>query len=631
MKTIRNNQLYSKQDIAQVLDNYLSALVPQFDTNDSTMLPCITGAHYSYKAAGLEKLLRPFWGIVPAIAGGSKSTTISEYSQKAVKSLIRGISTEDPLYVGGFGNYDQKFVEMCILGLSLAMTPSIFWENLSKKDQSTLRTWLSEVNNYDYPANNWRFFRIFCNLGLIACSEGGSKKQIEDDFQVLETSYKGDGWYSDGAAPQYDYYISFAMHFYGLLYAKLQEEADPIRSKKFRERAALFAKDFLGWFSSEGEALPFGRSLTYRFAQSSFWAAAAFVRLDKDVPWLDLGTIKGLLMRNLRWWFNQPIQDETGELSIGYAYPNLIMAEGYNAPGSPYWAFKSFLILALEDNHPFWSTEEKPLPTTVPEVSLQIHPRFLVCRNPKGDVTVLSGGQYANFEPRHTDHKYGKLSYSTLCGFSVPTGNRKLSEQGGDNSLMVKSDEDLWIHRGRTQNHRFSDNVLSSDWTPKKGTYIRSILTWIEGWEVRLHLIQSNTALELAEGGSACPVDDHMQVSWGQMGKSRTVGKGLWSEILPFSTEFQTTKIEEYCKIIGMDVNTNILYPRTNLPLILRKQQKGCCLWGTLSAAGRIQDSPKVIIPKLTIEGDMVYLQGEETKRSFPLEWLTISTDSETS
>ena len=36
-----------------------------------------------------------------------------------------------------------------------------------------------------------------------------------------------------------------------------------------------------------------------------------------------------------------------GLLSVGYDYQNMVFAEGYNGPGSPYWAFKTFILLAV--------------------------------------------------------------------------------------------------------------------------------------------------------------------------------------------------------------------------------------------------------------------------------------------
>lgn len=102
----------------------------------------------------------------------------------------------------------------------------------------------------------------------------------------------------------------------------------------------------------------FGRSLTYRFAQGAFWGALAFAGVEA----LDWGMIKGLALRHLRWWATRPIARQDGCLMVSYAYPNAKTSETYNAPGSPYWALKFFLPLALPETHPFWQAEEIPLP-----------------------------------------------------------------------------------------------------------------------------------------------------------------------------------------------------------------------------------------------------------------------------
>lgn len=72
--------------------------------------------------------------------------------------------------------------------------------------------------------------------------------------------------------------------------------------------------------------------------------------------------MKGLIVRNFNWWLGQKMFDRDGILTIGYCYPQMYMAERYNAPGSPYWGMKSFLLLALPDDHPFWSAEAAPIP-----------------------------------------------------------------------------------------------------------------------------------------------------------------------------------------------------------------------------------------------------------------------------
>ena len=76
-----------------------------------------------------------------------------------------------------------------------------------------------------------------------------------------------------------------------------------------------------------GRAIPFGRSLTYRFAMSSFWGAVAFADLELPAP-LTWGVVRGLQLRNIRWWAQQAgAYNADGTLTIGYVYPNQSMTE----------------------------------------------------------------------------------------------------------------------------------------------------------------------------------------------------------------------------------------------------------------------------------------------------------------
>ncbi|MGO8462910.1 DUF2264 domain-containing protein, partial [Rhizobium ruizarguesonis] len=76
-------------------------------------------------------------------------------------------------------------------------------------------------------------------------------------------------------------------------------------------------------FAADWAAIPFGLSLTYRFACAGFWSALAFA----DVEALPLGEVKHLCLQHLRWWKDKPIADLDGVLSIGFGYPNLLMSE----------------------------------------------------------------------------------------------------------------------------------------------------------------------------------------------------------------------------------------------------------------------------------------------------------------
>ena len=95
----------------------------------------------------------------------------------------------------------------------------------------------------------------------------------------------------------------------------------------------------LHYFTCDGNAIPFGRSLTYRFVQAAFWSAVAYTGLDVFSP----GVVKGLILRHLDWWMAQPFMDNDGLFTLGYTYPNLVMTEDYNSPCSPWWACKTII------------------------------------------------------------------------------------------------------------------------------------------------------------------------------------------------------------------------------------------------------------------------------------------------
>ena len=83
---------------------------------------------------------------------------------------------------------------------------------------------------------------------------------------------------SDGLQPDskaFDYYASFAIHYYSLLLASSLENDNPDIAHRFRNRAASSSLAIVNLFDPDGHSIPFGRSMTYRFATSAFWAACA--------------------------------------------------------------------------------------------------------------------------------------------------------------------------------------------------------------------------------------------------------------------------------------------------------------------------------------------------------------------
>lgn len=127
--------------------------------------------------------------------------------------------------------------------------------------------------------------------------------------------------------PEMDYYSSsFAIQLLQLIYAKLAVDEDPERAQEFKKRAQMVALDLFHYFDDEGRAIPYGRSVGYRFAMVSFWGALAYADVDLPEP-LTWGMVKGVVVRHLRWWQTQhDMWTPSGTLSIGYSYPNMYVS-----------------------------------------------------------------------------------------------------------------------------------------------------------------------------------------------------------------------------------------------------------------------------------------------------------------
>ncbi|MEY8353233.1 DUF2264 domain-containing protein [Lachnospiraceae bacterium 54-53] len=205
----------------------------------------------------------------------------------------------------------------------------------------------------------------------------------------------------DGGKDKIDYYVAFAFHYYGQVYASFMKDMDPQWSETLKKRAEAFAADYLYFFANDGSSIPFGRSLTYRFAHCSFWSAYAFL----GASGIDYGVIRNITVSHMTEWFKKPILDHGGIMTVGYAYPNLIMSEHYNGGGSPYWALKAFLVLALPEDHEFWTAEKKEYEYGKQKKIRQ--PRMIITHDSRDGVVAYTVGQ-------HCPGNHGHISLGNL-------------------------------------------------------------------------------------------------------------------------------------------------------------------------------------------------------------------------
>lgn len=515
-----------------------------------------TAAAFDDVAAQLEGFARPLWAI-SAILESSQGNSHNEIGAW-IHGIKAGVDPKSLEYWGDLGDFDQRMVEMESIAFALLAAPQAVTSSLDEISVQHLKAWLSQINEHMMPRNNWRWFRIFVNLALVKVL-GVSRSKVEstmkDDFAVLDEFYLGEGWSSDGIwgeeRKQADYYSgSFAIQFAQLLYVRFAKE-DEERVERYRQQAQEFAVKYWRYFDTNGTsmmqindsetgtasnlcllgaAIPYGRSLTYRFAFAAFWAAAAVAEVDLPKPMDSPGAIKGMLLRHIRWWTKYTdVFNPDGTMTIGFTYPNMYLSEDYNSRQSVYWCLKSFIILGLPQEHEFWTCDEipHPLAANIPRADLGTvqanrPPRHILCSAPEHHF-LLSSGQMSTRHFKAREAKYGKLAYSSAFAFSVPSGPL-LHQMAPDSTLSVSlNDGETWTVRARPfdvqlgsvrVNDSGSVPSLTSRWTPFKycnleiQTTLIPLVEYFPGWHVRFHEVRGVEDLKTSSWFSSLEIVD---------------------------------------------------------------------------------------------------------------------------
>ncbi len=458
---------------------------------DPYACPRDVGSSFRYDIRAFEWASRPFWAVFSLMAGGmpADDPRISAYIDYLRDGLTAGspVAFKDPA-----AESRQIVFEQVVYGYGLLCLGEKLLGLLSASQRDRLVEWLNSANSVDLPWGIWYLGRIMVNYGLKKCGLTYDADRLSSDIRAVQNMYSGDGWYEDSTPFQRDSYIGSAFHFIALLIDRFApEERDGVAV----ERAEIFAEQYRYWFDARGRALPFGRSLTYRFGNACFWSAYSMACRDDS----SLAESKAILFANLNWW-KDCLDKSERPLEPGYGYAGAPVAEDYTSPGASFWAFRSFVVLALAEDDPFWSVE--PLRKNVLAVKDEPLPGMLFFAGERHSY-ALSAMQYCSATMIGRFSKYGKFCYSTAFGWNASKDVTGIGNFAVDNALAISiAGTDQYMSRGKIQGFRVEKGYAYSMWS--LGSAVR-VETWLvpidECRHLRIHHIESNCPITTYEGG----------------------------------------------------------------------------------------------------------------------------------
>lgn len=401
-------------------DRLLAAVVPYASPTGSLITLPGTPGGYGTAVDGLEGFARTFLLAGFRLAGedGADPTGLAE---RYAAGLTAGADPAHPERWVRPDEHSQAKVEAASLALILDLTRPWIWDRLTASAQEHLVDYLaSVVGDEGYPDNNWVWFRIVVETFLRSVGGPFSADDVARDLAAHDRFVRPGGWFADGPERSFDHYTGWALHLYPAMWARMTGAAEvaqaagddlATRSASDREHLARYLDDALALVGADGSPLLQGRSLTYRFAAAApFWAGAVS---GVGRP----GQLREAATRIVRHFADHDVPGDDGLLTLGWHQPWRPLAQRYSGTGSPYWASKGLLGLALPASHEVWTAAPEPLPVDVGDVlSVAAAPGWAIsATRDDGIVRVINHG---------TDHAlpgsdggdsplYARLGYST--------------------------------------------------------------------------------------------------------------------------------------------------------------------------------------------------------------------------
>lgn len=458
---------YTRQHWLEICEKLIAGVLPYFDVEsgksdlpgtpgETALFQEIMSTDEHWEESFDRVLMLP---VTYVVATGRDR--VPGYDGSITRPFLNGIIRfTDPQHPDYYGKHKGHSIFGANMALAILLAPEFFWDPLTARQQKNMLAFMERLAyTPGWDCNHW-YFHLMA-LPVLSREEVEVDREYFDGiFRRLLNWYQGDGWFLDGGNFTFDYYNLWGFQ----LYNHALVHFDKVWSKKYATEVAeinkKFQHSFLYMFGRDGGPIPWGRSLSYRFASLSAlgWSLVAG---NNTLP---PGQARRIASGCLKYFWEHGALSANGTLEPGWWGPNSAIGEEYQARGAPYWAAHGLAPLLLPADHPFWTEVEQPMPADgaggrlpLPgaQMALKVSPIDGEARN------YIAGGPIGHAGQWQRGTKYFQHSYSSYLGWCV-TAER--GPELGQGRSGVSLDGALWKWRSNPRPIFVEPDRVVSSW-----------------------------------------------------------------------------------------------------------------------------------------------------------------------
>jgi hypothetical protein len=455
---------YTRRHWLEITERLLAGALPYFGTASGmpdlpapASEPAYVAIAFPTKKQALERIMM----LAVIYSGATGRDTIPGYNGSITapfrKAMTQALDRSSPHFWGAPANAEHAG---SIFALGALLSPKFFWEPFSEAQRGYLLDYLQLLGKSRSYDNNHYYFHAMTVPLLELHGRDSNRAHHTAMLERLFNWYRGDGWFIDGSNRSFDKYNAWGFHLYNLALFRFDATWRERFGPQIKQATTDYLRGYPYLFGRDGGPIPWGRSLSYRFAELAPLGWASLNGINPLPP----GEARRIASGALRYFWEHGAQDKDGLLHVGYRGTNGVVAEFYSGLGTSYWAAQGLVALLIPENDPFWTDPELPMPADGGEHMKVIAGAEMVAHvRSDGEARLYPVGQ--PFSRAH-DHwqrgvKYEQHAYSSALGWAALGEGTDL----GAGRTGISLDGTTWSYRDHARVLSMKSDHVASAWS----------------------------------------------------------------------------------------------------------------------------------------------------------------------